>query len=65
MRVKVVRDTEGKVLATIDVTPNPLVTIEPVEDEKQKIRLEEMDAPKNYEYRLTDFYKEIQRKRPQ
>lgn len=63
MQIKVVRDQKGKVLATFDATPNPLVTVEPVEDEEQKLRLEEIKAPRNYEYRLADFYEEIERKR--
>jgi hypothetical protein len=59
MRVKVLRDRNDRILATVDPTPNPLVQVEPSVTEGEK--LEEAMAPEHYEFDLQPFYKKLER----
>ena len=60
MRIKVLRNSEGKVLATIDARENPLVNVEPVVGEGEKLL--DMELRDDYEFDLVRSYKLIKEK---
>lgn len=59
MRVKVLRDAKGRILATVDQTPNPFVRVEPIIEKAEEV--EEVEAPDNYEYNLRAFYRKLEK----
>ncbi|MBA7679087.1 hypothetical protein ES703_87370 [subsurface metagenome] len=58
MPIKILRDPKGKILATVEHIPNPLIQVELVPSEGDKIELD-IKAPENYEFDLDTFYKKI------
>jgi len=58
MRVKALRDAKGRIVATVDPTPNPLVQVEPVVEDG---KIEEIEAPQDYEFSLQPFYKKLEK----
>lgn len=57
MRIKVLKDSKGRVLATAEEVPNQLIHVEPVVEKDEKIEL--ASAPDNFEFKLESFYREI------
>jgi hypothetical protein len=60
MKVKVLRDAKGKILATVDPAQNPLVLVKPVIEDGETFE-PEIAAPEEYELNLEDFYKKLEK----
>ncbi|MFC1488088.1 hypothetical protein ACFLRN_10440 [Thermoproteota archaeon] len=58
MRIKVLRDSKGRILATFKEVPDQLIQVEPIAEQDAKIEF--ATAPENYEFKLKSFYREIE-----
>lgn len=64
-KIMMLKDPEGKVLATFDPTPNPIAHVRPAEEDLKelKLKIEESEVEENYEFELPQFYKKYEVKR--
>lgn len=60
-RVNVLKDREGRIVATFDPTPNPFAKIEPVVEKEFEL-VREVEVPEDFEFNLKVFYEKIEEK---
>lgn len=60
MRIKVLKDAKGRIVATTDQTQNPLVQVEPMVEKGAKLE-RDVEVPDNYEFKLHTFYQKTEK----
>ena len=56
-----IKDRDGRIVATFDPTPNPLAKIEPVLEKEFEL-VHGVEVPEDFEFNLKVFYGKIEEK---